>query len=114
MSNEISHLTESGNYTSSDQKYQDGIINPDIYGKEDIKILWILRETNGNFNIINWWGNKEYLEKGINPFDRNKVIKGTKRPTWEKVAKVCYKILNGIDCKDDFELAECLQRVAEF
>lgn len=112
--NNFDRLDHNGTYskTIDDYLYQDGIINPEIFKNEKIKILWILRETNKKFNLINWWGNEEYLQEKINPFDRDKKHKGTKRSTWIPVARTCYNILNKKDSTDDQELAQCLKRIA--
>ena len=52
----IEHLDTFGNY--SNDKYEDGIMNPSLFKSFSPKILWILRETNGNFSQKEWWGNK--------------------------------------------------------
>ena len=106
-------ITEYGNYISEnpDYKYEDGIMNYDLFKNEKIKILWILRETHGKFNPKKWWGDKGYLEKKIEPFD-SKDKKGSKKDTWEPVAKICYKILNNKETKNEYELASALERIA--
>ena len=73
------------------------------------KILWILRETNGNFSPKDWWGNKSY--KDSNPFD-SKRQKGSKWHTWETIAQICYQILNDKKTNNDIELASAMERVA--
>ena len=101
-------ITEYGNYI---YEYEDGIMNYEIFKNEKIKILWILRETNGIFNPKKWWGDKVYLARKLNPFD-SQSKKGSKRDTWEPVAKICYQILNNKKTKDDYELASALERIA--
>ena len=107
-------LDEFGNFSRTDskgRKYEDGIMNTSLYSLEKIKILWILRETDGPFNPKNWWGRKNYLNKNLNPFDSDNE-KGSKRHTWEPVAKICYKILNNKETKNEYELASALERIA--
>ena len=106
-------ITEYGNYIADDPdyKYEDGIMNYELFKNEKIKILWILRETHGKFNPKGWWGDKNYLEKKIEPFD-SKDKKGSKKDTWEPVAKICYKILNNKETKNEYELASTLERIA--
>ena len=54
-------ITEYGNYISEDPdyKYEDGIMNYEVFKNEKIKILWIIRETHGKFNPKKWWGDKK-------------------------------------------------------
>lgn len=107
-------IDELGNFSGTDskgRKYEDGIMNNDLYSSEKIKILWILRETDGYFNPKDWWGQKKYLINNSNPFD-SKNKKGSKRHTWEYVARITYQILNGSESNDDYELAACLERIA--
>ena len=49
-------ITEYGNYISEnpDYKYEDGIMNYDLFKNEKIKILWILRETHGSYTQKLW------------------------------------------------------------
>lgn len=107
-------LDEFGNYSKTDSNgrtYEDGIMNNDLFCLEKVKILWILRETDGNFNPKEWWGRKKYLNNNLNPFDsENK--KGSKRHTWEYVARITFQILNGFESNDDSELAASLERIA--
>lgn len=108
-------ITEYGNYISDDPdykyKYEDGIMNYELFKNEKIKILWILRETHGKFNPKKWWGDKDYLKKKIEPFD-SKDKKGSKKDTWQPVAKICNKILNNKESNDDYELAATLERIS--
>ena len=73
-------ITEYGNYISEDpkNKYEDGIMNYELFKNEKIKILWILRETHGKFNPKGWWGDKKYYNEKINPFARKKDGKSKK------------------------------------
>ncbi|MBR0098732.1 MAG: hypothetical protein IJP90_03345 [Treponema sp.] len=103
----IEYLNAIGNYSNG--KYEDGIMNPFLFKSCSPKILWILRETNGNFSPKDWWGNKSY--KDSNPFD-SKRQKGSKRHTWEPIAQICYQILNGKKANNDIELASAMERVA--
>ncbi|MCR4735001.1 MAG: hypothetical protein K5829_08370 [Treponema sp.] len=99
-------------------KYEDGIMDIPSFSSAPIKILWILKETHGPFNIKKWWGDQKYLQwKNITPFDgepgangQRKV--GTKKSTWEPVAKISYQILNGKKTDDKFELAKALKQIA--
>ena len=99
----IEHLDTFGNY--SNDKYEDGIMNPSLFKSFSPKILWILRETNGNFSQKEWWGNKSY--KDSNPFDSERQ-KGIKRHTWKPIAQICYQILNDKKSNNDIELASAM------
>lgn len=106
-------LDDFGNYyyKNEDHVYEDGIMNNSLFCSEKIKLLWILRETNGNFNPKNWWGRKEYENEKLNSFDGVKK-KGSLRHTWESVARISFQILNSFESDDDYELAACLERIA--
>lgn len=112
----MSTITEYGNYI--DEKYEDGIMDISSFSSAPIKILWILKETHGKFNPKEWWGDQKYLQwKNIKPFDRepdknNKRKAGTKKSTWEPVAKISYQILNGKKTNDEFELAKALKQIS--
>ena len=103
----IEHLDTFGNYSNG--TYADGIMNPSLFKSSSPKILWILRETNGNFSPKDWWGNKSY--KDSNPFD-SKRQKGSKRHTWEPIAQICCQVLNGKKTSSDMEAASAMERVA--
>lgn len=100
-------LDEFGNYIGhyDDYIYEDGIMNNDLYLSEKIKILWILKETHGKFNVKNYWGRKIYLQNN-EPFNKNKQY------TWKSAAKITYQILNGCNTDNPLELAACLERIA--
>lgn len=112
----MSTITEYGNYI--DEKYEDGIMDISSFSSAPIKILWILKETHGKFNPKEWWGDQKYLQwKNIRPFDREpdkngKSKAGTKKSTWEPVAKISYQILNGKKTNDEFELAKALKQIS--
>lgn len=111
-------ITEYGNYISNDPnyKYEDGIMNYELFKNEKIKILWILRETHGRFNPKGWWGEKKYYNEKINPFARKnkdgKIEKNSKGHTYRPIAKICYQILNAKKTRNAYELATALERVA--
>ena len=112
----MSTITEYGNYI--DETYEDGIMDITSFSSAPIKILWILKETHGKFNPKEWWGDQKYLQwKNIKPFDREpdkngKSKAGTKKSTWEPVAKISYQILNGKKTNDEFELAKALKQIS--
>lgn len=80
-------ITKSSNCKTPIRKAKDGATNETIYNNEPIKILWVLREPNGE--------QPDYLEYLKNP----KVY-----PDWQKsfglVVKASHAILNGI-CEAD-------------
>ena len=47
-------------------------------------------------------GRKEYENEKLNPFDGVKK-KGSKRHTWESVARISFQILNSFESNDDYE-----------
>lgn len=100
MNNQQIPLNEYGNYTSSDQKYQDGIINPDVYGKNNSpRILWILKETSkDSFSIKNYFEN--FSKFGFNSWK-----------TWKNVAITSFYILKGLEYKDE-ELPAIFNKIA--
>ena len=110
-------ITEYGNYIADDPdyKYEDGIMNYELFKNEKIKILWILRETHGKFNPKGWWGDKKYYNEKINPFARKKdgkIEKNSKGHTYRPIAKICYQILNAKKTRNAYELATALERIA--
>ena len=62
-------------------KYEDGIIDFELFQKAKYKILWILKETNGKFSIAHF-KNATELDKG-------------KWKTWKNIAKINSLILDG-------------------
>lgn len=59
-------------------KYEDGIIDFELFQKAKYKILWILKETNGKFSI-EYFKNADGLDKG----------------KWKNIAKINSLILDG-------------------
>lgn len=66
--------------------YEDGVIDIELYSQQKLRILWILKETNGNFSPVKY-------------FNSANSFKGNKWKTWKNVARVNSLILNGKDCK---------------
>ena len=111
------YIIEHGNYKTDD--YEDGIMDLALFSETSPKILWVLKETHGKFNPKKWWGDQEYLQWPITPFDRkpnsesdNKIKKNTKKATWEPIAKSVYQILNSKSTDDVLELANALKHIA--
>lgn len=111
------YIIEHGNYKTAD--YEDGIMDFSLFSSISPKILWVLKETHGKFNPKKWWGDQEYLQWPISPFDRKpnpvsekKIKKNSKKATWEPVARSVYQILNGKSTDDVLELANALKYIA--
>lgn len=64
--------------------YEDGIINLELFNQQKYKVLWIMKETNGKFNIVSCFKNYKKYKKGV-------------WKTWKNVERISSYILNGLE-----------------
>jgi hypothetical protein len=94
----------------------DGIINPDFYSKEKIRLLWVLKEANDTTSTEGW-DMKKFLrcrrveDKGLFNYSKWKM-------TFGLICKISHGVLDSlttyekINSLDDEELASVLDKIA--
>ena len=103
------------------KEYTDGIIDQEKFIKAPLKILWILKETNGKFNIKKTFGSDfdfaEYM-KMVRCRNRKKggKTKSNIKRTFGPVSKVSYSLLNDgesqVYCSDYRKLSKVMPYIA--
>lgn len=103
------------------KEYTDGIIDPEKFSKSPLKILWVLKETNGKFNIVKTFGSDfdfDAYMKMVRQRNREKGLKTRSniKRTFGPVAKVSYSILNDVGsqeyCSDYRKLSKVMPHIA--